>query len=333
MITFRNVIFISDIHAESSTPEGRRDDVFSAFQDKFNFLIDYAIQNQSLIIQAGDLTNKPRDWKVMNYLSAALGKLKENNLAFVSLYGQHDLYMRNIGGDSIFNALQYGGLIFNLSNLKDFYFHLYAKKNLIKCCVIGLTLYDEKSIADKIASIFINIENLSSIDRIFLVIHGPIGLNDKERSMYDLFGFEKILKHRLDLKIYQKLSLILLGDIHEAFNSNDFIINTGPMMRLRRVPSEMLHQPHFYTYDRNKLRRVDIPSDNVDDIFNDQIDSDIKARKSDEMQELYDELSSGNLGELSVEIIAEAVSSGLKKIVKKKMIEYFTDFDIITKGK
>lgn len=332
MNTFKNVIFISDIHAESTTPEGRRDNVFSAFQAKFDFLIDYAIENQSLIIQAGDLTNKPRDWKVMNYLSAALGKLKENNLAFVSLYGQHDLYMRNIGGDSIFNALQYGGLISNLSN-KEFYFNMYAKKSLIKCCAIGITLYDEKDIAEKISSLYFSENELKKIDRIFLVIHGPIGLNDKERSMYDLFGFGKILKHRLDLKIYQKLSLILLGDIHEAFNSNSFIINTGPMMRLRRVPSEMQHQPHFYTYDRNKLRRVDIPSDNVDNIFNDQIDSDIKARKSDQMQELYDELSSGNLGELSVELISEAVASGLKKVVKEKMIHYFTEFDIITKGK
>jgi hypothetical protein len=82
---------LSDIHATSSIPISRKDNIMETFEKKFSFVLNYAEKEKLIILQAGDLSDSPRNWNILNYLSK---QLKQREIKFFAVFGQHDLYMR-----------------------------------------------------------------------------------------------------------------------------------------------------------------------------------------------------------------------------------------------
>lgn len=225
-------ILLSDIHATSKTPIGRKDNILEAFTNKFTFILKYAKKHNATILQAGDFFNGSRDWHIL-FLMTSL--LKKYNVPIYTIFGQHDLYMRADPQTTpttmgILNKL---GLVKILDNKKPITFdniNIYG-------CSWKATI--PKPIPNKI-----NI----------LVIH--ISITNKQ--LYPKHNFTStpyfISKHK-------GWDLILVGDIHiKGFykgNKTTFI-NTGPILRLVSDKYNSSHRPCFIIYDTKSRKSKEI---------------------------------------------------------------------------
>lgn len=223
-------LLLSDIHGMSQTPIARMDDMNEAFKHKFSYVCEYAKNNNLIILQAGDLTHKPRDWHLLNDIIKILRKY---NVGLNCVFGQHDMYMRNMHSvPTIMGTLKNTGLINILNGKKNNYYI----ENKLPIFSIGLF---GASFGDKIP------KPLRKYDTNILVLH-------KNISQKELYPKHNYTSPEYFIKYNPGWDLILVGDIHRKFvveYKQTLMINTGPMMRYEATKYNFKHKPCFFIYD------------------------------------------------------------------------------------
>ena len=215
---------LSDPHIIWEKPEGRLDDVEWTSFCKFESVIAHCAERGYPLLIAGDLTDRPRSWRIHNKLARLLRKYRHCKVYCV--FGQHDAYMRENRDTTILGALASSGLVRILD------------KGIppLLAAFSGVAVYG-CSYEDKIP-----VPGNSKATNI-LVIHAPIS---KKKVPYDYLDAKHFLRKHKSYK------LILCGDIHKKFfihYKDRFILNTGPMMRREATKDMMRHRPCFYVYD------------------------------------------------------------------------------------
>ena len=220
-------LLLSDIHGTSNIPRARRDNVLLAVERKLEYVFKYAASIDADIIQAGDLSNSPRDIQFLfKFISI---RMKYQSVEFYTIWGQHDQYNRNKNVPT------------NLGIL--------SKSNLVKIISSNSISFDAVDLYGASWNKKIpEIQNEKKVN--ILCIHAPI--TKKQLWPNQVFTqansvFEK--------KEYRKYDLIICGDIHRHFvvkQGKQIICNTGPMLRLEATNYCMKHKPKFYVYDTFK---------------------------------------------------------------------------------
>jgi len=232
-----SVLLLSDIHATSRNPVGRKDEILEVFENKFTFILKYAKRHQLLILQAGDFFNESRNWHVLHLMSCLLKKYK---VPIYTIYGQHDLYMRAdpYTTPTTLGVLSRSGLITLLSNKIP----MIINNNV---CIYGCSW--KEAIPKPKPNWKINI----------LVIHAPITTKELFPK-HDFTGISYFVSKN------KGWDLILVGDTHAQtiYNGKDTtVINTGPILRLESNKYNLGHAPSFFVYNSKSGRseRVIIP--------------------------------------------------------------------------
>ncbi len=236
-------LLLSDVHATTKTPIGRKDNILETFKKKIDFIFDLAKERDAHILQAGDLFDKPRDWYLLLYF---MRKLKNSDIKIHTIYGQHDMYMySNVGSTpTTLGILSRAG---------------YLKILTKKPTVIGKTYIKGASWGNPIP-----LANRKARTNI-LVMHYPISKKD----LYPGHDFTSPLHF---IKKHAWWDLILVGDIHRHFiekTKATTMINTGPMLRLEASEYNMEHKPCAYIFDDEYLtvEKVTIPHEEADTVL------------------------------------------------------------------
>jgi DNA repair exonuclease SbcCD nuclease subunit len=235
------LLLLSDIHANSKNPVGRRDSIIDAFKDKFSFVLKYAEDNNCVVLQAGDFLDRSRDWHILYLMIKLLNKYK---VRLFSIPGQHDMYMRG-STPTTMSVLNRFGLIEILN------------KNPIKIGDVYLYGCGWDSSIPVPKKEGINI----------LVIHASI----TTKAVYPGHDFTAIQHF---LKKNKGWDLVLVGDIHiqSIYNPKDggtIVVNTGPMLRLASTQYNLTHHPCFFIYDieKHSLKQIEIPHKPAKDVL------------------------------------------------------------------
>lgn len=242
------LILLSDVHLSSKTPIGRLDDYRKTCLRKFEYVLKYAQKINAMILQAGDLFDKPRDWFILIDLNKMLKKYK---YVLNCAYGQHDTYMYSVENRvyTSMGVLWTNDLINVLSEEpQNFGFAL-------NCDFYGASFNPNLTIPKIVDKKKTNI----------LVIHGTIS----DQAIYP--GQQFYLAEQF-LKDHKNFDLILCADIHRHFHfkSNDrHLVNTGPMMRKEATAYNFTHKPCFYVYDTEtkKLTKETIPHEPAEQVL------------------------------------------------------------------
>lgn len=229
-----NFILISDIHATSKTPVGRKDNILKAFEKKLIFILEYAKKHNAIILQAGDFFNQSRDWHTLFLMVKLLNKYA---VPIYTIFGQHDLYMRANPTDTPTTM----GILQNLKLIKILNENPAISKNTY---IYGCSW---KSPVPKPK------QNKTNI----LVIHAPI----TTKELFPKHDFTAV-SHFISKN--KGWDLILAGDIHAKTiykNEKTILVNTGPMLRLASIKYNFKHHPCFYFYDTKsrKVKEIAIP--------------------------------------------------------------------------
>jgi hypothetical protein len=235
------------LHLSLDQPQGRLDDIAETMSRKFRFVLQWAKDNDCIILQAGDFFNKPRSWFLLPWV---ISILKEYEVPIYCVYGQHDVYFynENTKDNTSLGVLAKAGLVTILNDMPE-------------CFDNGLRLYG--------ASYGQDIPQVQRNDEFnILVAHIPI-CNEQ------VPGTEIDAKEFLNFNKYY--NLILCGDIHRSFEEVDrerMIINTGPMLRRESTLYNMEHKPGFYCYVFNAimegidgLKWVEIPHEPAEKVL------------------------------------------------------------------
>lgn len=220
------LILLSDIHATSVNPRARNDNILLASIRKLEYVFQYADEIGADILQAGDLTNSPRDIQFLFRFIPILTKYP--NIKLHTITGQHDAYCRNKNVPTNIGILHRAGLI-NILSKKPY-------KPYDSFCIYGC------SWKEKISKPRHNNFNI-------LVIHAPI----TTKPLWQGHIYKEPEKF---MKNHPYFDLVLCGDIHRDFiyktKDGRIICNTGPMMRLEATEYNLKHNPKFFIYDTNK---------------------------------------------------------------------------------
>ena len=233
-----NFILISDIHATSKTPVGRKDNILEAFEKKFIFILEYAKKHNATILQAGDFFDQSRDWHTLFLMVKLLNKY---NVPIYTIFGQHDLYMRANPTDTPTTM----GILQNLKLIKI----LNENPTILnRTYIYGCSW---KSPIPKSTPNKINI----------LSIHAPI----TTKELFPRHSFTAV-SHFISKN--KGWDLILAGDIHAKTiykNKKTILVNTGPMLRLASIKYNFKHKPCFYFYNTKsrKVKEIAIPHKEV----------------------------------------------------------------------
>jgi DNA repair exonuclease SbcCD nuclease subunit len=231
------LILLSDVHLSSKTPIGRLDDYRKTCLRKFEYVLKYAQKLNAMILQAGDLFDKPRDWFI---LLDVIQLLRCYPVKFWCVYGQHDTYMYSIENRDYTSM----GVLArnNLINILDQNPHNQAS---------GYEIYGTSFNPDLL------IPKPKGKKPNILVAHATIS----DQALYPGQAYYSAKKFLQD---YKAFDLILCADIHRHFYFSDkgrYLVNTGPMMRKEASHYNFSHEPCFYVYDTEtkKLSRGKIP--------------------------------------------------------------------------
>jgi DNA repair exonuclease SbcCD nuclease subunit len=227
-------LLLSDVHGTDKLPVARKDDIWKTFDFKFSYILNYAREHAIPILQAGDLSDKSRNWNVLDYFINKLNK----RIKFMSVFGQHDMYYRsnpNVTPSTLLTLIK-TGFITPLST---------TPTSVENVDIYGANWGDEIP------------EPKNQNKRNVLVIHAPISLRE------EWSGQVRESPKRLAKK-YPDFDLILTGDIHRKFlvaHGHRFIANTGPMLRLEATEYNLRHKPCFFVWDSDGLsvKKVIIP--------------------------------------------------------------------------
>jgi hypothetical protein len=225
------LILLSDLQLSWDRPEARLDkDYVGTELTKLRYVLDYAAQEHAVILQAGDFFDAPRSWRM---LSAVIDVLNEfRDVKIYTIYGQHDLYMRNeSSGSTSLGLLAKAGYVHILNDK-----HTRIGKNV---GVYGSSFGQEPP-------------KLEMVDGVFcvLVVHAPILIEQAWKGQTDFHYANTYLDQ------HREYDLILCGDIHRKFYHQQSsgidiirILNTGPMMREEANEYNFTHVPAFVLFD------------------------------------------------------------------------------------
>jgi DNA repair exonuclease SbcCD nuclease subunit len=282
---YEKTILLSDIHLMDRNPVCRTDNLVKEQFQKLSYVFDYANKNGMIILQAGDLFDRPRSWELLHkFILLAM----EYDYEFKTIFGQHDMIFRDKETSNCMNILRNAGYLNVLSNTPSF-----IKDNV---AVYGCSYGEEIPKPD--------IKGTKNI----LVIHKEIG---KEAST---IGDLEISSASIFLRTHPEFDLILCGDIHEKFFyelKGRYILNTG--MMLRKDVTQIDHKPCFAVLDLNtwKITWENIPcEDNV--ISREHID--VKQERTELMNDFVQGLN-------SIEIEGADFKDNLNKYLEKNKIE------------
>lgn len=222
---------MSDIHATDKIPAGRLDDIFETFDQKFSFVLKYAQKNNCVILQAGDMSDSSRNWNILDYY---IEKIK---VPFYTVFGQHDLYNR---ADHIRTPTTM------LSLSKASKIKLLGKKPEV---FKGVSVYG--------ANWGQPIPEPNPTSENILVLHAPISKKEE-------WSGQDFTHPRYFLRKHSDYDVVLVGDVHRAFKiktGSQWIVNTGPMLRLEANEYNFTHKPHFCVWnsDTQKMETIEIP--------------------------------------------------------------------------
>jgi len=248
-----NFILLSDVHATSLQPRGRKDDYAETVMNKLDYVYSFAERKKAVVLQAGDYVDRPRDWLMLPRLISLL-KTYESVKTYMVI-GQHDMYMRTRTTEDFRSTTI--GLLQEMELV-----------NIVRTATVGGVGisgagWEEDEVVPKIAA------NATHKKRI-LIIHAPISMN-KETGISTL-GAKTFAKKHLAFDV------ILCGDIHKSFfyhTEGTTIVNTGPLVRKEATRYNMLHEPHFYLYDSRtgKFQKKMVPCEESKDVISrDHID-------------------------------------------------------------
>lgn len=210
------------MHLSVDNPVARLDDCKETGYNKLQYVLDWALENNAVILQAGDVCHKARSWHLLSDLQEIFSPKDK----FYCVYGQHDTSMYNEATRkaTILGALA-GAKIINILNEAPTYIRGH--------CVYGCHYGQEVPIP----------KNNKEFN--ILVIHAPI-TNEalwEGQDYWDAKAF--LIKH-------SKYKIILCGDIHRKFcveHDGRYIINTGPMIRREATIYNFQHHPGFWVWD------------------------------------------------------------------------------------
>jgi len=235
------LLLLSDIHLSTETPMSRIDDFEKTQWDKLTYVFQRALQEDAVIVQAGDLCHQARNWKMCHRLAAFLSIWK---VPFYMVRGQHDTYMRSETSPSVVLVLAKVGLV----------------RLLDRSTVVSVEGLGDKH--PKIALVGVEFGKNPPLPtpktgpRI-LIIHAPI-------ADIPIPGMPEFVDAKKFADKHREYDLILCGDIHRHFcfqTKHNIILNTGPMVRREATEYNFSHQPCFYLYDTDsgELRKEIIP--------------------------------------------------------------------------
>ena len=236
-----NLLLISDIHLSTEAPVSRIDNFEKTQRDKLTYVFQRALQEEAIIVHAGDLCHQARNWKMCHWLADFLSTWK---IPFYMVRGQHDMYMRSEVSPSVALVLAKAGLV-RLLDRGTGLSGIGSKGDDPKITLVGVDFGKNPTLPTPKTGPKI------------LVIHAPISANPIPMMPEWIEAKKFAEKHR-------DFDLILCGDIHQHFcfkTKYNIILNTGPMLRREATEYNFEHHPCFYLYntDTGDLRKEIIP--------------------------------------------------------------------------
>lgn len=300
-------IAVSDLHAMARTPEGRKDDYFSALAGKLDFIAHLANKHQAHIIQTGDIIDSPSVADRALQLIIDWGKKIEGKIFYI--LGNHDI--KGIAYEEWINSkLGY------LTRFQEKFIKLNENSyDVITNVEPPIFLYgaDYKKQIPNITTYndFINI----------LVTHDDFGLQNKD--IWTEFGQKRLIstypKTEYDIHIQGHYHLN-----HEPTKrDNTWLINPGALMRMKRNDEDLLREPRVALIEiesKDNIKVTDIIVPHEKDIWIDKTEAtDHQALFTDLMKSL-NEQSIGASGPIIDRINAAINSGSVKKEIGEKAL-------------
>ena len=227
-----NFIALSDSHLLWHKPQARIDDIRLTQWQKWSFMLQYATDTGSSILEAGDFFNANRSWYL---LPEIMDLLKKYGVPIYCVFGQHDTYLYNekTRAATSLGILEKAGMVKILDDNPTFTSS--PDPVVIYGSSFGQSIHDPKSDPPEIGNFFK-----------ILVIHASIA----EFAMYPNQKYMDALTFLKD----NPFGLIVAGDIHQKFiKSYDgrYIVNSGPLIRKEATAYNFNHHPGFFTFNTN----------------------------------------------------------------------------------
>jgi DNA repair exonuclease SbcCD nuclease subunit len=235
------IILTSDWHGTIRTPIARTDDIETTFFQKLDYIFKMASEmrtklvREAIIVQAGDMGDKPREWYFLAKFIQFLRSYPEVKL--ITVYGQHDayLYSETTKFATVAGVLDTVGLVAIAG----------PKPILIKDGTVTVAIYGgswgQEVPEPKHKAIY-----QGGKHRNILTIHAPI-------SNQPIYPGQEISKPAQFLKRHKGYDAIIVGDIHQSFIHEDdngrFILNTGPLLRLEATEYNFDFKPSIGVLD------------------------------------------------------------------------------------
>jgi DNA repair protein SbcD/Mre11 len=296
---------LSDLQLMMDNPICRLDDFPATQMGKIRFIIDRAIREKAIIIQAGDFFDTPRNWHVAY---AYMKLLRDYNWATGNpvyvIYGQHDLYMHSKAtrNATALGVLSAAGVVKVLGR-KSVWIH-------------GLHLYGA-NFGSSVTKL------LSNKDRNILVIHKQIGMMKLFPGQKNFFFAPKFLADHPDYQI------ILCGDVHRRFfyeHKGRVILNSGCLSRYTADEYNFNHKPGFYVWDdqTNEYDYVVIPHKPAEEVITrDHLDS--KQKLEGILDDFIKSIKKGRGESAGSNFLAELADFVYKNNIPSKIIDILSE--------
>lgn len=277
-----NIIALSDVHLRSTNPVARKDSLPKTQFKKLEFVFKFAERNDCIILQAGDFTDKARDWDLLIKLISFFRKYPA--VKFYQVLGQHDNYFYSSTKGTTIGVLEEMGFINILNSHTSF--------RINKWNIWGSSWEESMPTPS------------SKLNNI-LVTHRSI--NPKQVYLYP---GQKVIDSDLFLNKHKEYKLVIVGDIHRSFfrklPGDRFIVNTGPMLRAEANNYNMVdHKPHFwhFKFEDNYVESVNkilIPQKESHHVLTRSHIQDTEDVDVDKLIELIENTSIGNVNRKAI---------------------------------
>ena len=217
-------IVLGDLHLRTRGMLGRKDDIFTTQLNKFNQVVSYAeSKGITYILQVGDFFDKAcpersESIELLNGMAKLLYKSCSNGLVVISVYGQHDLYMRSYKAieKSNLNLLYNAGLV-EIADDKPI---CLGEKVFVYGCSYGMKIPGVRDSVGEVTNV--------------LLSHEPVLVPVELRNN---FIFKKLIREDSEGKENIKgYSILVNGDWHYSYCSEHRgirVVNPGCVLRER----------------------------------------------------------------------------------------------------
>jgi len=244
------LVLLSDLHLSWQSPTARLDDVRQTQMEKLEFVLNWAEDNEAVVLQAGDFFDRPRSWYLLPEVMRLLREHEEICPIYL-VYGQHDtyLYSEQTKAATSLGVLAEAGLVEILTREYTFIYPNVA--------LYGASYGQEVPVQN-------DFDEHDSCIKV-LVIHAPI-------SMEAVYPGQDYIYAKKFLALRKDYDLILCGDIHRMAVVQDhgrWLVNTGPMVRRTADKYNFTHKPCFFVYDTDKkdVSMVEIPHKPAEEVL------------------------------------------------------------------